>query len=87
MDWADASNAFFELIGGVFIWMNVAKIRRDHMVRGIFWPTWVFFTAWGWWNVFFYGPHLGQWLSWGAGIFMVIANTTWVYYAVRYRRN
>lgn len=85
--WADLTNALFELAGAALVWVNVRQILRDQAVRGIFWPAQALFAAWGWWNVYYYGPHLGQWLSWGAGIVMVLANTVWVILAIRYRGN
>ena len=87
MDWADLGNAAFEITAALVSWKNVGRIRRDKEVRGVYWPAWLMFTAWGWWNIFYYGPNLGQWFSWGAGLVLVAANTTWVIYAIRYRRN
>ena len=86
MDWADATNATFELLGGVLNWKNVFRLLRDKQIRGVYWPAWACFAVWGWWNVFYYGPHLGQWLSWWAGLFIVTANTVWVLLAIKYRR-
>lgn len=82
MDWADLTNGLFELGGALLNWMNVQRIWRDREVKGVYWPAWAFFACWGWWNVYFYGPHLGQWFSWGAGIVMVASNTIWVALAV-----
>ncbi len=82
----DVANAAFELFGAVLNWKNVAQIRRDRRVRGVDWRTWVFFTAWGWWNLYYY-PSLGQWFSTAAGAVMVTANTVWISYAIKYRKN
>ena len=87
MDWADAGNALFEMVGAVAVWLNVRALLKSRKVRGVDWRTWVFFSSWGWWNVFYYGPHLGQWLSWWAGLVLVAANTTWVVLAYRARNN
>ena len=83
---ADTTNGLFELVGALLNWRNVARIRRDQRVRGVDWRTWAFFTAWGWWNIYYY-PSLGQWASMLGGLVMVSANTVWVYYAIKYRRN
>jgi len=83
---ADTTNGLFELVGALLNWRNVARIRRDQRVRGVDWRTWAFFTAWGWWNVYYY-PSLGQWASMLGGLVMVSANTVWVWYAIKYRRN
>lgn len=82
----DVGNGFFELVGALLNWKNVARIRRDRRVRGVWWPAWAFFAAWGWWNLWYY-PSLGQWFSTGAGCVMVAANTAWVLLAIKYRRN
>lgn len=87
MDWADLTNAIFELTGATLNWMNVVVIWKQKKVRGVYVPAWILFTFWGFWNLYFYGPHLGQWLSWSAGLVMVFANTVWVVLAIRYRRN
>lgn len=84
MTFADAGNGFFELVGALLLWKNVARLRRDRKVRGVDWRVSIFFAAWGWWNLYYY-PSLGQWLSTGAGIVMVAANTVWVYFALRFR--
>ncbi len=87
MDWADAGNAAFESAGAILMWRNVLQLRRDKQVRGVYWPAWAFFAVWGMWNVFYYGPALGQWLSWWAGLALVSGNLTWVFLAFKYRRN
>ena len=83
---ADIANGAFELIGAGLNWRNVGRIRQDKRVRGVDWRTWVFFALWGWWNLFYY-PSLGQWASAAGGVVMVAANTVWVIYAIKYRRN
>lgn len=80
----DAINAFFELGGAVLIWLNVRRLHRDKMVRGVFWPVNVFYTAWGVWNVYYY-PALGQTLSFWAGLGVVLGNAAWCALAWRYR--
>lgn len=73
----DALNAAFELVGALLIVLNIRRVLRDRMVRGVDWRVTAFFSAWGLWNIFYY-PHLGQWLSFIAGLLLVSANTTWV---------
>jgi hypothetical protein len=80
----DTINGAFEGFAGFLIYMNVLRLRRDKMVRGVLsWVTWVY-TAWGFWNLFYY-PHLEQWLSFAGGLFIVSGNFAWCYYAWRYR--
>ncbi len=73
----DIINAIFEAIGGFFIYLNIRRIRRDKMVRGVDWRMMAFFTCWGFWNLFYY-PYLGQWLSLVAGIGMSIMNAIYL---------
>ncbi|KKL71436.1 hypothetical protein LCGC14_2094960, partial [marine sediment metagenome] len=46
-------------------------------------PSFVFFTAWGYWNMFYY-PHLGQWFSFFGGFAIVFVNTVWIVLAITY---
>jgi len=82
----DGINGLFELLGALLIWMNVYRILRDKMVRGVDWRVTFFFAAWGFWNLYYY-PSLHQWLSTAGGVVMVIANVVWVVLAMKYRKN
>ncbi len=81
----DHLNALFELIGGVAIFLNVAAVLKDKSVAGVRWWTVSFFAAWGLWNLYYY-PHLEQWWSFAAGLFMVTANILWVALLIHYCR-
>lgn len=81
---ADVMNGVFELGGSLMGWMNVRKLLRDKSVKGVYWPTQVFFALWGWWNLYYY-PSLDQWFSFLGGVFLVVGNTTWVVLALKYR--
>lgn len=81
----DAVNGLFEVLGAVTIWGNVRRILRDKQVRGIDWRVTLFFSAWGYWNLYYY-PSLEQWLSFAGGLALVAGNTLWVALAWRYRR-
>jgi hypothetical protein len=48
----------------------------------VYWPTSLFFTSWGVWNLYYY-PSLGQWLSFAAGIALCLGNIAWVSQAIR----
>jgi len=62
----DTINALFEILGFVFVGINVRKIWHDKLVRGAHWVPMAFFTSWGYWNMYYY-PSLEQWWSfWGA---------------------
>jgi hypothetical protein len=85
MQFPDLINGSFEFLGGFALWDNVKRIRKDKQVRGVNWKVTLFFTSWGFWNLFYY-PHLGQWLSFAGGVNIVAANAFWLYFAVKYRR-
>lgn len=74
--WPDVVNAVFEALGGVAIFGHCVRLYKDKMVRGVYWPATAFFLTWGFWNIFYYS-HLDQWWSWGAGLLIAAANTTW----------
>jgi hypothetical protein len=80
----DLVNAAFECGGALLIWLNVQRLYRDKMLRGVFWPVNLFYTLWGCWNVYYY-PALGQTLSFWAGLGVVIGNAAWCVLAWRYR--
>lgn len=86
MNSADFVNGLFEFVGGLSICMNVRQILRDRKLRGVSLYATGFFTAWGWWNCYYY-PSLGQWLSFAGGLFIVSANTVWIILALRYRKS
>jgi hypothetical protein len=80
----DLVNGLFELIGALSIYGHVRRLRRDREVRGVYWPSVAFFTAWGAWNLFYY-PSLGQWFSFTGGFAIATMNTWWVYLLLKYR--
>ena len=85
MQTPDLINGLFEFTGGLLLWGNCWKIIKDKKIRGVFiFPT-MFFGLWGYWNLFYY-PHLKQWFSFLGGLFVVLANTTWVILAIYYKR-
>lgn len=84
MPWPDLINGAFELVGAAFTWRNAIQLRRDREIRGVYWPTSAFFSAWGAWNLIFY-PALGQWASFAGGVLLVSGNIAWVAMALRLR--
>lgn len=82
----DAINGAFEIFGGLFILLSILKLHREKSVRGVSWLHVGYFTAWGYWNLYYY-PHLGQWASAAGGLLIVILNTAWlaqlIYYSKR----
>ena len=85
----DLANAAFEAFGGLVIILNIKRILRDKRVMGFDWRVMTFFTAWSYWNLYYY-PHLDQWLSFTAGLGIVVTNTVYtvlmVYYVMSERR-
>lgn len=81
----DTVNGLFEFIGGLLMVRNAYQIWKDKQVKGVYWPVWIFFTAWGWWNMYYY-PSLGQWLSFSGGALIAAANTVWASLAFYYTR-
>lgn len=83
---ADIINASFEALAGVAIYGHVRRLRIDKQVKGASsWAT-VFFTAWGFWNLYYY-PSLGQWASTIGGISVVSMNAWWLALMWKYRGN
>lgn len=35
----DAVNGCFEALGAVMTWKNVAALRRDRTIKGVYWPV------------------------------------------------
>lgn len=80
----DMGNAAFEFGGACLNLLSIRALLRDKMVRGFSPAPLVFFTAWGFWNLFYY-PALSQQWSWVAGMFLVATNTVNVALIWKYR--
>lgn len=80
----DVINGIFEIVGALFILLNIRRIYLDKQLKGVSWLPTVFFSSWGFWNLFYY-PSLNQWYSFAGGILMVATNSFWLgqilYYA------
>jgi len=76
----DLINALFECGGAILTWINVRRLIHDKEVKGVYWPVWAFFSAWGLWNLYYY-PSVGHIMSFLAGIILVSGNITWVFLA------
>lgn len=81
----DLINGLFELVGSYFTWMNAWILFQAKETKGVYWPTWLFFSVWGIWNLYYY-PALGQSFSFYAGIVLVSGNIAWVVLAIYYKR-
>lgn len=82
---ADLINGLFELGGGILLLINCYTLHRDKTVQGISPIPVYFFTAWGYWNLWFY-PALSAWYSFAGGILVVAVNTVWLAQLFYYKR-
>ncbi len=81
----DLINGLFELCGGILLLINCYTLYRDKTVRGVSPVPIFFFTAWGYWNLWFY-PALNAWYSFAGGILVVTVNTIWLAQLFYYKR-
>jgi uncharacterized membrane protein YfcA len=81
----DLINGLFEVGGGVAILCHCLTLLKDRLVKGVNWASVLFFTIWGYWNLFYY-PHLNQWMSFTGGILIVSGNTWWIYLILKFKR-
>ncbi len=81
----DIINGCFELLGGILNFINVYRVYKDKKLSGVSLIPTLFFTLWGFWNLYYY-PHLNQWWSFFGGLIIVIANLAWVALAIYYTK-
>ena len=81
----DVVNGLFEFGGSLVLWGNVHRIYKDKGYAGVTSAATLFFSAWGYWNLYYY-PSLEQWASFFGGISIVAANTAWFVLMMRYGR-
>jgi len=80
----DTINGLFELIGSWFTWKNAYVLYQEKKITGVYWPTTLFFTLWGIWNLLYY-PMLNQWFSFIGGVFLVLGNIIWILLVFNYK--
>ena len=81
---SDFINATFEALGGLAVALSALRCYQDKQVKGIHWGTVLFFTTWGYWNVYYY-PSVKQ--TW-SGMFaygVAAVNTIWLGLLWRYK--
>lgn len=90
MNTPDLINGFFETSGSVFVLMSIWKLHKEKTVRGAHWATILFFTSWGFWNIYYY-PHLEQWASFAGGLLLAFCNAVllsqMLYYNYKEKKN
>ncbi len=85
IDPSDLVTGLLETTAGVFQFLNCARLHRDREIKGVFWHLTFFYTAWSFWDVWYFA-HLRQWCAW-AGTFVILsASLLWLTLAIRYRR-
>lgn len=84
MNTVDLINGGFEVVAGAVSSINVIKLMKDKKVSGVHWAPTLFFTTWGFWNMFLYS-HLNLWFSFFGGLSMVVVNMAWLGLVWRYR--
>jgi hypothetical protein len=82
----DFINGVFEAGLSCFLIKGVLQLRQDRIVKGFFWPTVAWTSAWGLWNLYYY-PALDQWWSFTGGVAVVSVNLTWLTHVAYYWRN
>jgi len=73
----DIINGLFEGLGAILMLLNILRLHRDKLVRGVHWSPVMFWTAWGLWNLYYYSA-INQPLSWRGGACLVAANAVWL---------
>jgi hypothetical protein len=84
MTWPDLVNGLFEIISGFMTFGNCFKLYKDKEVKGIMWQLTIFFTMWGFWNLFYYHS-LNQICSMIGGAVLVTGNSIWVGQVLYYK--
>ena len=80
---ADTINGVYEMTGSIALAWNCVTTYRDKEIKGISLASMVFFTSWGYWNLYYY-PSLHQWMSTLGAAMMVLFNTIWLFQAMYY---
>jgi len=81
----DNVNGMFEILGGIFVLMNVIRLHKDKSVRGVSVIATAYFMLWGYWNLVYY-PSLEQWWSAAGSLSVALINTVWLGQMVYYLR-
>jgi hypothetical protein len=83
---SDRINGGFELAGGFFTVLHILRVLADKSVAGVSITTVLFFTLWGFWNLYYYKSISQRW-SLVASYFITSMNVIWVslliYYHIR----
>lgn len=79
----DQINGLFEAFGAASILLHCRSLYRAKELKGASLTPFLFYTAWGFWNLYFY-PSVGAYWSFVGGIGVVSANTVYCSMVVYY---
>ena len=75
-------------LGGAFaLLLHARRLYIDKQIRGASALSFVFFTIWGWFNVFWFYPSVNCWCSFAGGVAVAIVNTAYLGMPWWYRKN
>ncbi len=86
MTFGDIVNALYEAGASIAVLNHCRVLSAQKKVHGMSIASVVFFTSWGFWNMYYYHS-LGQTFSWAAGFLVCAANCYYVYLLLKYRNN
>ena len=82
----DQINGCFEVVAGLLLSLNIIRLHRDKLVRGVHIIPVIFMATWGFWNLYFYRYINAPW-SFVGGILIVTMNTIWMVQMIYYQKN
>ena len=85
MNSSDFINFIFEISGGFFVLLSILATHKAKKIEGVSILMVLFFTSWGYWNLYYY-PSLGQLLSGLGAASVALANTFWLCQIMYYKR-
>lgn len=76
-NWPDIINGLFEASGTLSVINHTRVLWRSRQAHGVSMLSILVFTSWGSWNLYYY-PHLGQTMSFLAGVSIMLAEIVWM---------
>ena len=73
----DLYNGLFELGSGLLSSINIYRLYRDRVLRGVSILPTIFFSCWGLWNLYFYRVNDAPYSFYG-GCVITIVNVIWL---------
>lgn len=82
----DLINGCFEFLAGIAVWNHVHTLSRDKNIAGVSIGSTAFFFTWGIWNLVYYHG-IQQYISWFAGVSVMLGNCAWLGLMLYYRKH